>query len=313
VRILDRKGKGSVCVQTDAGKEYLALDNAEEAEYLKYAVHLMSNDLSKAIYTREAFYLFVEKTGDKITFEGKNIPDDGEAKVEINDFFESRATVVFEDTDVPAIRKSLLSDKRFLLVMAVMAVVVCYYGTLKCTAPEIRHTGSATPSAPVSLSDSDKKTLKVIASKLVASKIAEIISSVRPDSYQRIASLTAQIEDTPLSVLYTVNISKEYLYPEVGSVSKEKGTWGKPETVTKEMRRNDIKPLRPEDFEACSLQMLNSGYYVDARKEDSVDFTYEDDAMKTIANYESVMNCNVSLKSLSVNSGKGKVDVTLYR
>ncbi len=313
MKILDRKEKGTICVQTDTGKEYVALDNAKEAEYLKYAVHLLSNDLLKAIYTRETFFVFAEKTGDRITFDGKDIPDDGEAKVEITNFFEGRTSVVFEDADVPAIRKGLLSDKRVLLVISLISVVVCYYGMLKFTAPKMRLTSSEGPSAPVPLNNNEKKTLKIIGSKLVASKIAEIISAVRPDARQRIASMTAQVGDAPMAIVYTLNSNREYLYPEVGSVSKEKGLWGKPETVSIEMHRDDIKPVPPDNFNECSLQMLNSGYYVDARREDCVDFTYEDEAMKTISTYESVMNCNVSLRSVSINSGRGKIDVTLCK
>ncbi|MBF0560276.1 MAG: hypothetical protein HQL08_16020 [Nitrospirae bacterium] len=316
MRLLDRKDKNSIPLKIDSGKTYVILDNIVEEEYLKYVAHLLSNDLSKAVYKLETGYLFIKKAGDEIIVDARAIADDSEAKFEIDSFFEGRSAEVFDESEIPALKKSLLADKRVVLAIVLVAIAVFFYALLMITEPK-KYTGVVRRdmvSAPAPLSDSEKERLRVIGSRLSAEKIAGIISSVRPDTYTRIAVLAAQRTEVPLSVSYIVTAGTEYMYPVVGSATgKEKGIWAKTETATVALERKDIKLLETSDFDTCSMNMLGSSFYVRERRERCVDFIYEGDASKTVAAYNSIIGCYVSLNSLSIANEKGKMDVTLCR
>ncbi|MBF0559007.1 MAG: hypothetical protein HQL08_09525 [Nitrospirae bacterium] len=316
MRLLDRKDKNSIPLKIDSGKSYVVLDDIKEEEYLKYAAHLLSNDLSKAVYRLETGYLFIKKGGDEIIVDARAIADDSEAKFEIDSFFEGRSAEVFDESEIPEIKRGLLSDKRVVLAIVLAMIVVFFYALFKITEPKknIGIVRRDMASAPAPLNDGEKEKLRVIGSRRVAEEIAGIISAVRPDVHTRIAALTAQKTEVPLSVSYIVTTSKEYVYPEVGSATgKERGIWGKTETTTVALERKDIKPLENSDFDTCSMRMLGSSFYVRERRERCVDFTYEGDASKTVEAYNSIMGCCVSLNALSIANEKGKLDVTLCR
>jgi len=314
MRLLEKKDKNSISLKIDRWKAYLALDDKKEEEYLKFAAHLLSNDFSQAIYRLETGYLFVKRTDDKITLEPRAIDDDSEAKFEIDSFFEGRSAEVFDDSEVPEVKKGLLSDKRVVLAIVLVAIAVFFYALFKVTEPKKYSTiNKNMPSAPSPLSDNEKEKLTVAGTRKVAEQIAMIISSVRLDAYARIAAMTVQKTEGPQSVSYIVVTNKEYRYPEIGSVSKDRGIWGKALTETISLERKDIIPIQSEDFDVCSLQMLNNGFYVQEREDKCVHFVYEGDAVKTVDTYNSLMRCNATLNSMSISSGKGKLDVTLCK
>lgn len=314
MRILDRKGKNSISLNTDGGREYIALDNKQEREYLKYAAHLLSLDAQlKAAYKLESgAYLFVERIDDQITFNSRDIPDN-ETRVEIGAFFGGRAAKVFDASQIPKVKQNLFSDKRVALIIIIAVALIGYMVFKNVVTKKVIGHAPETPT-PALLSDSEKGKLKIVGSRLAVRKIVEIISSVQPDQYQRIASLSAQIADGPQAVSYTINTTREYLYPEADARSREKGVWAKTTADSGSLERKDIKPVPSEDYGACSLQMLNRGFYVLEIKGGTgcVDLTYEDDAMKVIRALDLIANCNVSLNSMSISTGKGKLDVTLY-
>ena len=312
--VQEKKDKNSISLKIDGGKAYLALDNINEEEYLKFAVHLLSNDLSQAIYRLETVYLFVKRTGDVITFDARAITDDSEAKFEIDSFFEGRSAEVFDDSEVPEVKKGLFSDKRVVLAIALIAIAIFSYALFKVTEPKKYSTiNKNMPSAPSPLSDNDKEKLTVAGTRKIAEQISMIISSVRQDVYARIAAMTVQKTAGPLSVSYIVVTNKEYRYPEIGSVSKDSNIWGKALTETISLERKDIVPVQSEDFDVCSLQMLNNGFYVQERGDKCVHFVYEGEAAKTVDSYNSLMRCNATLNSMSISTGKGKLDVTLCK
>ncbi len=314
MRVLEKKDKNSIPLKIDGGKAYLALDDKKEEEYLKFTAHLLSNDFSQAIYRLEAGYLFVKRTGDVITFDARAITDDSEAKFEIDSFFEGRSAEVFDESEVPEVKKGPLSDKRVVLAIVLAAIAVFFYALFKVTEPKKYSTiNKDMPSAPSPLSDNEKKKLTVAGTRKVAEQISMIVSSVRRDAYARIAAITVQKTEGPQSVSYIVVTNKEYRYPEIGSVSKERGIWGKALTETISLERKDIIPVQSEDFDVCSLQMLNDAFYVQEREDKCVHFVYEGDAAKTVDSYNSLMTCNTALNSMTISTGKGKLDVTLCR
>ncbi len=314
MRVLDKKDKNSITLKIDGGRTYLTLDNKKEEAYLKFAAHLLSNDLLQAIYRIDTGYLFVKLTGNLITFDARAITDDSEAKFEIDSFFEGRSAEVFDDSEVPEIKKGLLSDKRIILAMVLVAIAFALYALLKVTEPQkYGAINKNMPSAPSPLSDEEKEKLTVKGTRKVAEQIAIIISSVRRDAYARIASMSVQKSASPLSVSYIVVANKEYRYPEIGSSSKDRGIWGKALTETISLERRDLSLLQSEDFDVCSLQMLNDGFYVQAREDKCVHFVYEGDAAKTVDSYNSLMNCSATLNAMSISTGKGKLDVTLCK
>jgi len=314
MRVLERKDKNSISLKIDGGKAYLALDNSKEREYLKFAAHLLSNDLSQAIYRLETEYLFVKRTGDVITYEARAITDDSEAKFEIDSFFEGRSAEVFDDSEVSEFKRGLLSDKRIVLAIVLVAIAIFFYALLKVTEPKKDSTRNKNmSSAPSLLSDNEKEKLTVVGTRKVAEQISMIISSVRRDAYARIAAMTVQKTGGPQSVSYIVVTNKEYLYPEIRSVSKERGIWGKALTETISLERKDIVPVQSEDFDVCSLQMLNNGFYVQEREDKCVHLVYEGEAAKTVDSYNSLMRCNATLNSMSISTGKGKLDITLCK
>ncbi|MGD0282550.1 MAG: hypothetical protein ABSB95_09330 [Dissulfurispiraceae bacterium] len=312
MRVLEKKDKDSMPLKIDGGKEYVAFDNKKEEEYLKFAAHLLSNDLSQAIYRLETRYLFVKRTGEVITFDARAINDDSEAKFEIDSFFEGRSAEVFDDSEVPEVKKGLFSDKRVALAIILVAIAVFFYTLFKVTEPKKNSTiNNNIPSTPSPLSDNEKEKLTVAGTRKVAEQISMIISSVRQNAYARIASMTVQKTENPQSVSYIVVTNQEYRYPEIGSVSKDRGIWGKGLTDTVSLERKDISPVQSEDFDVCSLQMLNNGFYVQEREDKCVHFVYEGDAAKTVDSYNSLMRCNATLNSMTISTGKGKLDVSL--
>lgn len=314
MRVLEKKDKNSIPLKIDGGKAYLVLDNKKEEEYLKFAAHLLHNDLSQATYRLETGYLFVKRTGDVITFDVRAITDDSEAKFEIDSFFEGRSAEVFDDSEVPEVKKGLLSDKRVVLAIMLVAIAVLFYALFKVTEPKKHNTiNKSMPSAPSPLSDNEKKKLTVAGTRKVAEQISMIISSVRQDAYARIAAMTIQKTESPQSVSYIVVTNKEYRYPEIGSVSKDRGIWGKALTETISFERKDLIPVQSEDFDVCALQMLNNGFYVQEREDKCVHFVYEGDAAKTVDSYNSLMRCNATLNFMGISTGKGKLDVTLCK
>ena len=314
MRVLDKKDKNSIALKICGGKAYLVLDDKKEEEYLKFAAHLLSNDLSQAIYRLETGYLFVKRTDDKITLDPRAIADDSEAKFEIDSFFEGRSAEVFDDSEIPEVKKGLLSDKRVVLAIVFVAIAVFFYVLFRVTEPKKNSTiNKNLPSAPSPLSDNEKEKLKVAGTRKVEEQISMIISSVRQDAYARIAAMTVQKTEGPQSVSYIVVTNKEYRYPEIGSVSKDRGIWGKALTETISLGRKDIIPVQSEDFDVCSLEMLNNGFYVQEREDKCVHFVSEGDAAKTVDSYNSLMHCNAALNSMSISTGKGKLDVTLCK
>jgi hypothetical protein len=314
MRVLEKKDKNSISLKIDGGKAYIVLDNKKEEEYLKFAAHLLSNDLSQAIYRLETGYLFVKRTGDVITFDARAITDDSEATFEIDSFFEGRSAEVFDDSEVPELKRGLLSDKRVVLAIVLVAIATFFYALFKVTEPKKYSTvNKNVPSAPSPLSDTEKEKLTVAGTRKVAGQISMIISSVRQDAYARIAAMTVQKTEGPQSVSYIVVTNKEYRYPEIGSVSKDREIWGKALTETISLERKNIVPVQSEDFDVCSLQMLNNGFYVQERGDKCVHFVYEGDAAKTVGAYNSLMCCNTTLNSMSILTGKGKLDVTLCK
>src|SRR5208337_939083 len=263
MRVLEKKDKNSRSIKIYGGRAYLAFDNKKEEEYLKFAAYLLSNDFSQAIFRLETGYLFVKRTGDVITFDARAITDDSEAKFEIDSFFEGRSAEVFDDSEVPEVKKGLLSDKRVVLAIVLVAIAVFFYALFKVTEPKKYSTiNKNMPSAPSPLSDNEKEKLTVAGTRKVAEQISMIISSVRQDSYARIASMTVQKTEGPQSVSYIVVTNREYRYPEIGSTSKERGVWGKALTKTISLERKDISTIQSKDFDVCSLLMLNNGFYV---------------------------------------------------
>ena len=314
MKILDKKDKRSIPLKIDGGRAYIALDNKREEDYLKYAAHLLSNDLSSAVYKLETGYLFIKKAGDEITVDAKTFVDDSEGKFEIDSFFEGRAAEVFDEAEVPEVKKGLLSDRRVVLVIVLVAIAVLFYAIFQVTEPEkdstIKKKMTSTPSP---LSDEEKEKLTVAGTRKVAEQISTIISSMSLDPYARIASITVQSTQGPQSVSYTVVANKEYRYPEIGSVSRERGIWGKALTKTVLLERKDSIPVPSENFDVCSLQMLNDGFYVQEREDKCVHFVYEGKAAKTVDSYNSLMRCNAALNFMSILAGKGKLDVTLCK
>ncbi len=314
MKVLEKKDKDSLPLKIYGGKAYLALDIKKEEEYLKFAAHLLSNGLSQAIYRLETGYLFVKRIGDVITFDARDITDDSEAKFEIDSFFEGRSAEVFDESEVPEVKKGLFQDKRVVLALMLVAIAVFFYALLKVTEPKKYSTiNKNMTSAPSSLSDNEKNELMLAGTRRVAEQISMIISSVRHDSYARIASMTVQKTEGSQYISYIVVANKEYRYPEIGSASKERGIWGKTLAKTVSLERKDIVPVQSEDFDVCSMQMLNNGFYVQAREDKCVHFVYEGDAAKTVDSYKSLMHCNAMLNSMSISTGKGKLDVTLCK
>ncbi len=312
MRVLEKKDKNSMPLRIDGGKEYLALDNKKEEEYLKFAAHLLSNDLSQAIYRLETGYLFVKRTGDVITFDARAINDDSEAKFEIDSFFEGRSAEVFDDSEVPEVKKGLFSDRRIVLAIVLVAIALLFYALFTVTEPKKNSTiNNNAPSAPSPLSENEKEKLTVAGTRKVAEQISMIISSVRQNAYARIASMTVQKTENPQYVSYIVVTNQEYRYPEIGSASKDRGIWGKALTETVSLERKDIGPVHSEDFVVCSLQMLNNGFYVQEREDKCVHFVYEGEAAKTVDSYNYFIRCNATLNSMSISTGKGRLDVSL--
>src|SRR5208283_1452830 len=308
MRVLEKKDKNSRSIKIYGGRAYLAFDNKKEEEYLKFAAYLLSNDFSQAIFRLETGYLFVKRTGDVITLDARAITDDSEAKFEIDSFFEGRAAEVFDESEVPEVRKGLLSDKRVVLAIVLVAIAVSFYTFFKITEPKKYSTiNKNMRSAPSPLSDKEKEKLTVADTRKVAEQISIIISSVRQDAYARIASMTVHKTESPQFVSYIVVTNIEYCYPEVGSVSKDRGIWGKSLTKTISLERKDIIPVKSEDFDVCSLQMLNNGFYVQERKDKCAHFVYEGDASKTVNTYNYLTRCDAALNSMSISTGKGKL------
>jgi len=316
MRLQEKKDKNSISLKINGGKVYIALDDKKEEEYLKFAAYMLSNEFSQAVYRLEPGYLFVKRTGDAITFDVRAITDDGEAKFEIDSFFEGRSAEVFDESEVPEVRKGLLSDKRVVLALVLAVIMVFFYTIFNAPEPKkysaINKNIRSAP-APSPLSDDEKEKLTVSGTRKLAEQISTIISSVRRDPYARIASMTVQKTEGPQSVSYIVVMNKEYRYPEIGSVSRDRGIWGKAFTETISLERKDIVPMQSEDFDVCSLQMLNNGFYVQEREDKRVHFVYEGDAAKTVDAYNSLMSCNTTVNSMSISTGKGKLDVTLSK
>lgn len=316
MRISEKKDKNSIQVKTDSGRVYVAFDNKREEECLKYAVHLLSNDLSKAVYKLEAGYLFIKKAGDEITLDARVVADDSEAKFEIDSFFEGRSAEVFDESEVPVVKKGLFSGKKFVFSI-ILAVIAASFCTVFYITEPGKYSGIVkrnVSSAPAPLMADEKEKLRVIGSRLVADKIGKLIYSVRPDIYTRISVLTAQTTEVPLSVSFIVTAGREYMYPESGSVSgRERGIWSRTETAVISLERRDIRPVASASFDACSIQMLGRGFYVRGRGQRCVDFVYDGDASKTVAAYNSIMGCYVSLNTLNIAGEKSALDVTLCR
>lgn len=315
MKLLERKEKNTIAVQTEEGKVYLGYDKDSEAEYLKYAVHMVSNNLFKAVYKLEPYYFFLTRADDEITVQHREIADTSAATYEINDFFESRATETFEDSDIPKIRQNPLSDRRFVLIIALIATVIMAYSAFKITEPKtfsgiLKRNPAPTP---IPLSDNEKKSLKLIGSRLLVGKISEIISSVRSDPYQRIDAMSVQENESPQNIEFIITAGKEYLYPEIDTVRKSHGLYGKTITETVRVERKDIRHEETADFNVCAAQMLERGFNVTKRDSTCVNLSYEGDATKVIGAYGAFIGCNLFLNSLNVNSGGGKLDVSFCR
>lgn len=314
MKILDKKEKNAIAVRVADSKVYISVDKKEEAPYLKYAAHLLNNELGKAVYRLEGSYLFVKLKDDELTFEPRVLADDSEAKFEMDAFFEGRSAEVFDDSDVVTIK---LTDKRIFLYAGgvVLAAAIIIYAVLVFTAPKKSNTAKIImPAAPAVLTEAEKLRLKVMGSRAVAAKLSTIISSIRSDDYARIASLKVQKKEGPNDISYSISTGKEWLYPQVGAVSSKPDVWQKTDSETLSFGRADLKPVNASDFDECALKMLNSGFYTRLRDRKCADFSYEDDAMKIIGAYDSITaGCYVFLNSFEIISDKGKLDVSLCK
>ncbi len=323
MRILENKEKKSILlkikkVNEETGEQtyekvYVALGNKEEEVYLKNVRDLLSRDLDKASYSMSVTeYLFIEKNGDEIVINRKTFEDEREARFGLEEFFEGYDLEIFEDSKVHAI-KSI--DKRIVVVVVIVFVVIFSYSLFNLVWPKKQPVRimNAVPSVPANLDDKEKEKLKVIGSRLVVAKLDRVISSVRADNYARISGLTIQKSETPKAVSYILTAGKEYLYPQMGAASTNICVWRKTEIETLALGRSDIKAVESRNFDKCSLEMLDSGFYVKTRNERCVELTYEGEAARTVDLYNSIKDCYVSLNTLDINLGKGKIDVSFCK
>ncbi len=329
--ITDKKDKGSILLRINGESMYLALGNKEEAGYLKFVRHLLvkldgidddvpdfsSGETVRIVYKLSAGqwqYVFISKRGDDITVTPMSFESERDAARYKNDFFEAGASWGYEEDDVPEIKSDLFRDRRVILALVLVFVMIFGYVIVQITKPRhIAVTSVQTIEPPAALSDIEKNRLKVIGSRMLAKRASAIISGICVRKDIGIPSISAQKSEAPRVVSYSVNIREDYPYPEVGTTATAEGIWGKGLSDGISVERKDIRPISSDAYEMCAARMMNGGFFVKARRESCADFTYEGSGVKTIDAFNSIMGCYVWLNSLNIAEGRGKLDVTLCR
>lgn len=314
MKILHNKINGTVSVKVNGGRVYLAPADEHEQAFLKYAAHMLvqEDSLLKAVYRNDSKYIFATRDNDTILFDAKNIEDEGDARYETDAFFEGQTAELFDETEVPNVRANPLEDNRVRLAIALVLALMALYGIFTITAPKKQVTVNSGPEVKKPLTETEKYSLKVQGTRRVATEINNIIATARKDPYARIANLTVQKSESPYNVSYVISTGTEYRYPVKGSQLRAPGIWGKSDAQTISLERSDEQQPTSEDFIMCSLKMLNNGYNVRQRDEQTATFDYEDDAMKTLDSYNAILtHCNATLNSLTIAADRGKTDVTL--